>query len=134
MHVHLRNAAERAIQTWKQHFLAGIATLDPNFPIQEWDRLLPQCDITLNLVRSFRCQPNLSAYVATFGNFNFNRMPLAPPGTCVLIHKTTKQRAQPPTTHCMGLFPFLCAAVTGLLLLDNIGGDRDPPAPFARPA
>ena len=34
-HVHRQNAAERAIQTWKNHFLAGIATLDPNFPIQE---------------------------------------------------------------------------------------------------
>ena len=49
-HVHRQNAAERAIQTWKNHFLAGISPLDPNFPIQEWDRLLPQCDIILNLL------------------------------------------------------------------------------------
>ena len=38
-------------------------------------------------------QPNLSAYEATFGNFNFNQTPLAPPGTRFLVHKTTKQRA-----------------------------------------
>ena len=80
-HVHLRNAAERAIQTWKIHFLAGIATLDPNFPIQELDILLPQCDITLNLLRYLRRQPNLSAYASTFGNFNFKRTPLSPLGT-----------------------------------------------------
>ena len=91
--MHRRNAAERAIQTWKNHFLAGIATLDPNFPIQEWDRLLPQCGITINLLRSSRRQPNLSSYVATFGNFNFNQTPLAPPGTCVLVHKTTEKRS-----------------------------------------
>ena len=89
-HVHLRNAAERAIQTRKHHFLAGIATLDPNFPIQEWDRLLPQCDITLNILRSSRRQPNLSAYAANFGNFNFNQTPLAPPVTHVLVHETPK--------------------------------------------
>ena len=77
----------------EHYFLAGISTLDPNFPIQEWDRLLPQCDITLNLLHSSRRQPNLSEYAATFGNFNFNRTPLAPPGTRVLVHKKTEQRA-----------------------------------------
>ena len=55
--------------------------------------MLPQCDITLNLLRYSRRQPNLSAYAATFGNFNFNQTPLAPPGTRVLVHETTKQRA-----------------------------------------
>ena len=93
LHVHRQNAAECAIQTWKNHFAAGIATLDPNFPIQEWERLLPQCGITLNILRSSLRQPNLSAYAATLGNFNFNRTPLAPPGTCVLVHETTEQRA-----------------------------------------
>ena len=85
-HVHRQNAAERAIQTWKNHFLAGIATLDPNFPIQEWD-------IIFNLLRSSRRQPNLSAYAATFGIFNFSRAPLDPPGTRVIIHETTEQCA-----------------------------------------
>ena len=32
-HLHRANAAERAIQTWKNHFKAGLATLDPNFPL-----------------------------------------------------------------------------------------------------
>ena len=92
-HVHRRNAAERAIQTWKNHFLAGIASLDPTFPIKEWDRLLLQCDITLNLLRSSRLHPNMSAWAATFGNFDFNRTPLAPPGTRVLVHETPHQRS-----------------------------------------
>ena len=93
LHVHLQNAAERVIQTWKNHFLAGIATLDPNFPIQEWDRLLPQCGIILNLLRFSRRQPNLPAYAATFGNFKFDLTPLALPGTHVLVHETNEQRA-----------------------------------------
>ena len=32
-HVHRRNAAERAIRTWKNHFLAGLASLNPRFPL-----------------------------------------------------------------------------------------------------
>ena len=67
--------------------------LDPNFPIEEWDRLLPQYYITLNILRSSHHQPNLSAYAATFRNFNFNQTPLAPPGTRGLVHKITEQRA-----------------------------------------
>ena len=92
-HVHLQSAAERAIQTLKNHFLAEIPTLDPNFPILEWDRLLPQWGITLTLLRSSRRQPNISAYAATFGNFNFNRTPIAPPGNRVLVHEITEQYA-----------------------------------------
>ena len=32
-HQHRRNAAERAIRTYKNHLLAGLATCDPDFPI-----------------------------------------------------------------------------------------------------
>ena len=49
-HTHRANAAERAIQTFKNHFKAGIASLDPDFPITEWDRLLEQAFLTLNLL------------------------------------------------------------------------------------
>ena len=31
--MHRRNAAERAIRTFKNHFLAGLATCDPDFPL-----------------------------------------------------------------------------------------------------
>ena len=51
-HMHRRNAAERAIRTYKNHVLAGLATCDPSSPISEWDHLLPQATLTLNLLRS----------------------------------------------------------------------------------
>lgn len=35
--VHCRNAAEHAIQTWKHHFIAGLSSVDPTFPMSEWD-------------------------------------------------------------------------------------------------
>jgi hypothetical protein len=86
-HIHRQNAAERAIQTFKNHFLAGLATADPAYPVAEWDRLLPQAVLTLNLLRNSRVNPKLSAYAYLFGNFNFNKTPLAPPGTKVIVHK-----------------------------------------------
>jgi hypothetical protein len=92
-HVHRRNSAERAIQTWKNHFCAGLApTYDPKFPLTEWDLLMPQADIMLNLLRSSRRQPKLSAHACLHGAFNFNRSPLAPPGTRVVVHVTPNQR------------------------------------------
>jgi hypothetical protein len=38
-HCHWRNAAEREIHTFKEHFVAGLASVDPYFPLNLWDRL-----------------------------------------------------------------------------------------------
>jgi hypothetical protein len=59
-HCHRRNAAERAIMTFKEHFVAGISSVDPSFPMHLWNRLLPQAEITLNLLRTSRLHPQLS--------------------------------------------------------------------------
>ena len=85
-HSHLQNLAERAIQTWKNHFKAGLASADPNFPLTAWDHVIPQENITLNPLRNARSNPALLAYAYVYGNFNFLATPLAPPGTKVVIH------------------------------------------------
>ena len=41
-HIHIRNAAERAIDTWKNHFIAGLSSVHAEFPLLEWDRLVAQ--------------------------------------------------------------------------------------------
>ena len=87
-----RNAAERAIQTWKDHFLAGLASVDPKFPIAEWDRLVLQGVLTLNLLRNARSNPKLSAWAYLFGPFNYNKTPLAPPGIKIMIHNKVEKR------------------------------------------
>ena len=91
-HSHRTNMAERAIQTFKDHFKAGLATCDPNFPLSEWDRLLPQAVITLNLLRPARARPNISAYAYIFQDFDFQSTPLAPPGTKVIAHVKPSNR------------------------------------------
>ena len=60
-HIHRRNAAERAIRTWKNHFIAGLASTDKKFPIHLWDCLIPQAVTTLNLLRQSRINPRLSS-------------------------------------------------------------------------
>ena len=83
---HRRNAAERAIQTFKDHFIAGLCSTDPNFPIALWDKLLPQAQHSLNLLRTSRINRQLSAYAQIWGQFDFNRTPFAPPGTRAITH------------------------------------------------
>ena len=91
-HVHHRNAAERSIQTWKTHFCSGLATCDPKHPLAKWDLLMPQAEITLNLLRSSRQYPKLSAYDCLNRTFNYLITPLSPLGTRIISHTTPSQR------------------------------------------
>ena len=59
---HRTNPAERAIRTYKNHYLAGLATCDPKYPVREWDRIIPQSELTINLLRNSRINPNLSSW------------------------------------------------------------------------
>jgi hypothetical protein len=44
---------QRAIRTFKNHFIAGLCTTAPDFPLTLWDQLLPQALMTLNLLRTW---------------------------------------------------------------------------------
>jgi len=91
-HIHRRNSAERAIRTFKNHFLAGLAGTDPDFPMHLWDRLISQTTTTLNLLRNSRINPRLSAEAQLNGQFDYNRTPLAPIGIKVIIHEKPGQK------------------------------------------
>ena len=90
--LHRRNWAERAIQTFKNHFIAGLCSTHPDFPLNLWDQLLPQATLTLNLLRPSRVNPKLSAHSQIHGPFNFEKTPLAPPGIKVLAHEQAEGR------------------------------------------
>ncbi len=70
---HRVNAAERAIQTFKNHFISGLCTTDSNFPLQLWDQLAVQAQDTLNLLRTSRHDPSKSAYEALNGAYDFKK-------------------------------------------------------------
>lgn len=90
--MHQRNSAEKAIQIYKNHFIAGLCTTNPTFPTNLWDKLVPQANITLNLMRPSRINPQLSAYAQVFGAFDYNKTPLTPPGLAVLSHVRPEKR------------------------------------------
>ena len=92
--IHRRNSAERAIRTWKNHFIANLCGVDPDSPLELWDKIVPQCVLTLNLLRKSRISPRLLAYAQLEGAFDFNKTPLAPVGTKVIIHE--KPNYRPP--------------------------------------
>ena len=92
-HNHRVLAAERCIRTFKNHFIAGLTSTDPNFPFYLWDQLLHQAEITLNLLRNSRQHPQLSAYAYLCGNFDYNKTPLAPPGTKAVMLEDPDTRA-----------------------------------------
>jgi hypothetical protein len=85
---HQVNAAELAIWTFKNHFVAVLCPLHSKFPLTEWDHLLLQTILTLNLLRSSCIHPSLSAHASLFGQFDFNQTPLAPMGTQIVAHTT----------------------------------------------
>ena len=89
---HRRNAVERAIRNFKNNLLAGLATCDPQFPLREWDRLILQAELTLNLLRNSRLNSKLLAWAYLFGNHDFNKCPLLPPGTKVILHAKPGKR------------------------------------------
>jgi hypothetical protein len=57
-----------------------------------WDILLPQAVITLNMLRTSRINPKLSAATQIYDQFDFNRAPMAPPGTIIIAHETPNRR------------------------------------------
>jgi hypothetical protein len=69
-HNHRVNAAEGAIQTFKDHFVSALATTDSEFPLQLWDWITPQVKNTLNLLRRSRINTPKSAYKALHGPYD----------------------------------------------------------------
>ena len=89
---HRTIAAERGIQTIKNHFISVLYGCDPTFPKSQWDRVLPVAVLTLNMLRPSRINPAKSAYNELWGNFDFNKTPLAPPGCLIVAHERPQER------------------------------------------
>jgi hypothetical protein len=89
---HRRNAAEDAICNFKSHFLSILAGVADDFPMKLWDKLLPQAEITINLLRQSNATPTVSAYAHLNGPFDYNKMPLAPMGCKVQVHEKSHSR------------------------------------------
>jgi hypothetical protein len=96
--MHQQNRTEWAIRTFKVHFIAILAGVDTNFPPYLWDLLLPQAELTLNLLQQATLNPWISTWEYFQGPFDFNKTPLGPVDCRVLIHAK-------PGTRCSWDFP-----------------------------
>jgi hypothetical protein len=84
--MHRQNCAEQAIRTFKAHFMSILASVDPTFPPYLWDLLIPQAELTLNILQQSALNPQISVWEYFQGPFDFNTTPLSPVGCRVLIH------------------------------------------------
>jgi hypothetical protein len=77
--------------------VAGLSSVDPIFSLHLWDRLFHQAEITLNLLRTSRLYPQLSAAAHFHGLTDYNKTPFAPPGCKIIAHeKRAKRRTWAP--------------------------------------
>ena len=90
--VHRRNVAERAILTFKAHFLEIRAGLDHNFPNFMWDNLLVHTELTINLLQQATLNPSMSAWEYFNGAFDYTAITLRPIVCKIIINTTSNKR------------------------------------------
>lgn len=91
--IHRANKAERAIETLKDHFIAGMASVDPAFPLIHSAHCLFQVEVTLAMMRPCAYNPSISTYEAWWGRpWDWNAHPMGPIGTMVVKHVSPSAR------------------------------------------
>ena len=59
---HRRKMSERAIQTWKRHFIGVLAGTEATFPLHLWCQIITQAKRQFLLLSQTNLNPNISAY------------------------------------------------------------------------
>ena len=85
--MHRENAAKRAIQTRKNHFITGIAGTPDTFTLAaNFCCLTNRCNYTLNMLSPNWQNLKLSTFVALWGIHSFNAKSIAPLCTKCYVH------------------------------------------------
>ena len=88
---HRRNIAEKAIQTWKYHFIAALSGTCSNFPLHLWCQTIPQMERQL-LLRQSNSNPKISTYAYLYGHHDYNAVPFVPIGIESMTHDKPNRR------------------------------------------
>ena len=89
---HRRNVAEKAIQTWKDHFISNMSGTAKSFPLHLWDQCIPQMEMQLSLLRQSNANPKISTYAHLYGHHNYNAVPFVPIGMETIVHEKPSRR------------------------------------------
>ena len=85
------NAAKKAIGTVKYYFFTGLCSVHPNFPMHLWCRLILITTTNFNLLHPSRINPKLWTKELLDGAFNYNKIPLTPPGYKIILHDSPEK-------------------------------------------
>ena len=90
---HRVNAVKSAIQTWKNHTIIRLCSINRNWTLQLWDQTMEQGITTLHLCHAPRTQLDWLTYHSYHGKkYDWNVYPMAPPGTCAVVYEDPKNR------------------------------------------
>jgi hypothetical protein len=89
---HQRNIANRAIQTFKNHFVSILSGVDDRFPLSVWCHFLCPVKFMVNLLRQSNVTPKVSAYAHIHGIHDYMKRPFSPLGCAVQAHVKPKNR------------------------------------------
>jgi hypothetical protein len=103
---HRSNFAERAIRTYKNHFIAILSGVHTHFPLDLWDLLLDYASMTLNHLLPYKTDPTISAYHGIHGSpVDFRAHPLHPPRTTCCYPRAVSGPALVGPTWPPGILP-----------------------------
>ena len=91
-HDHRRNAAEKVIQIFKDHFISVLCGTDETFPMRLWRALLPHAVVQLNMLQASATNPKVSVFEHLHGPHDYDSHPFAILGSAVEVHVTPGAR------------------------------------------
>ena len=89
---HRRNISERAIQTWKNHFVGALSGTAANFPLHLWCQVISQAERQLLLLSQTNINTKISSYAYVYVQHDYNAAPFVPIGMESLVHDKPNQR------------------------------------------
>jgi hypothetical protein len=76
----------------QSHFIAILVGVDNTFPMQLWDKLLPQTIVKLNVLHQFNAVPLVFVYQLVRGTFDYDKTPFGAMGSTVKMHESRDNR------------------------------------------
>ena len=89
---HQSNSTKCAICTFKAHFLSILAGVAPDFPRNLCDLLLPQTELTINLLGQATLDPTRFTWSYFHRPFKYDARPIGSLGCDITVHKKTGTR------------------------------------------
>jgi len=83
---HRQNQAERAIETFKAHFIAILEGIDDKFPLSLWCHLLEPTELRPKSPPPIKGSAKKTAFVHVHGHHDYIKKPFAPLGCAIEAH------------------------------------------------